>query len=96
MYAEDGGLLPHFIAVRNGDSEHLDTVTAGNEHVLRARFADAEYFYGKDTRQSLSEFLPRLQTLTFQVDLGSMLDKVQRLEGLTPQVAALLGLNGVR
>ena len=93
VYDEGGGLLPYFIGVRNGDAEHLDTVTAGNEHVLRARFADAEYFYGKDTRQTLSEFLPRLQTLTFQVDLGSMLDKVERLERLTPQVARLLGLD---
>ena len=93
VYAKDGGLLPHFIGVRNGDAEHLDTVIAGNEHVLRARFADAEYFYGKDTRQTLDEFLPRLRTLTFQVDLGSMLDKVQRLERLTPQVAQLLGLS---
>ena len=92
VYAEDGSLLPHFIGVRNGDAEHLDIVIAGNEHVLRARFADAEYFYGKDTQQPLSEFLPRLQTLTFQVDLGSMLDKVQRLERLTPQVAQLLGV----
>ena len=92
VYTDDGGLLPRFIGVRNGDAEHLDTVTAGNEHVLRARFADAEYFYGKDTRQTLGEFLPRLQTLAFQVDLGSMLDKVQRLERLTPQVAQLLGL----
>ena len=93
VYAKDGGLLPHFIGVRNGDAEHLDTVTAGNEHVLRARFADAEYFYGKDTRQNLNEFLPRLRTLTFQVELGSMLDKVGRLERLTPQVAQLLGLS---
>ena len=93
VYAGDGSLLPHFIGVRNGDAEHLDTVTAGNEHVLRARFADAEYFYGKDTRQALGDFLPRLQTLTFQVDLGSMLDKVHRLERLTPQAAQLLGLS---
>ena len=92
VYAKDGGLLPHFIGVRNGDAEHLDTVTGGNEHVLRARFADAEYFYGKDVQQPLSAFLPRLETLTFQVDLGSMLDKVRRLERLTPQVARLLGL----
>ena len=93
VYARDGSLLPHFIGVRNGDAEHLGTVTAGNEHVLRARFADAEYFYGKDTQQSLSAFLPRLETLTFQVDLGSMLDKVRRLERLSPQVAQLLGLS---
>ena len=93
VYAADGSLLPYFIGVRNGDAEHLDTVTAGNEHVLRARFADAAYFYGKDTGQPLSAFLPRLETLTFQVDLGSMLDKVHRLERLTPQVAQLLGLS---
>ena len=93
VYAEDGSLLPHFIGVRNGDAEHLDTVTAGNEHVLRARFADADYFYGKDTGQPLSAFLPRLETLTFQVDLGSMLDKVHRLERLASQVAHLLDLS---
>ena len=93
VYAEDSSLLPHFIGVRNGDAEHLDTVTAGNEHVLRARFADADYFYGKDTGQPLSAFLPRLETLTFQVDLGSMLDKVHRLERLAPQVAHLLDLS---
>jgi glycyl-tRNA synthetase len=93
VYAQDGSLLPYFIAVRNGDNAHLDIVTAGNEQVLRARFADAEFFYKKDIQQPLSAFLPRLATLTFQAELGSMLDKVHRLERLTPQVAQLLGLD---
>lgn len=93
VYAQDGGLLPSFIAVRNGDNAYLDIVTAGNEQVLRARFADAEFFYNKDVQQPLAAFLPRLATLTFQADLGSMLDKVHRLEQLTPQVARLLHLN---
>jgi glycyl-tRNA synthetase len=86
-------LLPHFIAVRNGDSEHLDIVTDGNEHVIRARFSDAEFFYGKDSRLTLEEFLPKLDTLTFQTELGSMLDKTRRLEALTPVVADMLGLD---
>src|SRR5712691_3707311 len=92
IYAPDGRLLPAFIAVRNGDNEHLETVTAGNEQVLRARFADAEFFYKHDTQQPLAAYVPQLATLTFQARLGSMLDKVHRLEQLTPAVAHLLGL----
>lgn len=88
-----GDLLPYFIAVRNGDAQHLDKVTHGNEHVIRARFADAAYFYEKDTTQPLEAYLPRLDTLTFQEQLGSMLDKNKRVEGLVPQVAGLLGLD---
>jgi glycyl-tRNA synthetase len=92
VYAADGRLLPYFITVRNGDDRHLGTVAAGNEQVLRARFADAEFFHKHDTQYDLTAFVPRLATLTFQAQLGSMLDKVQRLEQLTPAVARLLGL----
>ena len=93
VYNRDGGLLPYFIAIRNGDEQHLAVVTEGNEHVIRARFADAEFFYKKDIRQSLADYLPRLGTLTFQTKLGSMLDKVQRLEKLTPAIAKILDLD---
>jgi glycyl-tRNA synthetase len=86
-------LLPYFIAVRNGNDEHLDIVRHGNEEVLRARFADADFFYQADTRQTLEEFLPRLDTLTFQEQLGSVLDKTKRLEKLTPRLSAMLGLS---
>jgi glycyl-tRNA synthetase len=92
VYAPDGRLLPYFITVRNGDAVHLDMVTAGNEQVLRARFADAAFFYKHDTQHTLADGVPRLATLTFQAELGSMLDKVRRLEQLTPIVARLLGL----
>lgn len=85
-------LMPYFIAVRNGDEKHLDMVVDGNEHVIRARFADAEFFYGNDSKHKLTDFLPKLGTLMFQADLGSMLDKVQRLEKLTPVIAGMLGL----
>jgi glycyl-tRNA synthetase len=94
IYSADGSnLLPYFIAVRNGSSEHLDSVRDGNEHVIRARFADAEFFYNQDTEHRLADFLPDLDTLTFQAELGSMLDKVHRLEKLTPTIAELIGLN---
>jgi glycyl-tRNA synthetase len=85
-------LLPHFVAVRNGGDEHLDIVRHGNEEVIRARFADAEYFYEQDTKRPLAGFLPRLDTLTFQEELGSVLDKVRRLESLVMEIARLLDL----
>ncbi len=94
VYAPDGrNLLPYFITVRNGDNQHLDIVRQGNEHVIRARFSDAEFFYNKDSQKQLADFLPDLDTLTFQGDLGSMLDKIHRLEKLTPAVAKMLDLS---
>ena len=91
VVGESGDLLPYFIAVRNGDNEHLDVVRHGNEEVLTARFADADFFFRADTRQPLAAFLPRLDTLTFQEKLGSMLDKAHRLEKLAPELGELLG-----
>jgi glycyl-tRNA synthetase len=93
VQAESGRLMPYFITVRNGDDLHLDVVREGNEDVLRARFADAKFFYEHDTRQPLEAFLPRLDTLTFQDQLGSMLDKSKRLEKLAPVVGRALGLD---
>ncbi|MCX7707029.1 MAG: glycine--tRNA ligase subunit beta, partial [Anaerolineae bacterium] len=91
--SEPAQLLPYFIAVRNGPSQHLEVVRAGNEGVLRARYADADYFFKADTARHLAEFTPRLATLTFQEKLGSMLDKVHRLERLAPVVGRMLGLD---
>src|SRR4030095_1354398 len=92
VYAPDGRLLPSFITVRNGDAVHLETVTAGNEQVLRARFADAAFFYKHDTQHTLADCVPQLATLTVPAQLGAMLDKVRRLAQLHPAVARLLGL----
>lgn len=93
VYGKSGRLLPYFIAVRNGDAQYLDIVTDGNEHVIRARFADAEFFYNNDVQHQLSDFLPKLDTLTFQAELGSMLDKTHRLQALTPVIARMLSLD---
>lgn len=86
-------LLPYFVAVRNGDREHLDVVTTGNKHVIGARFADAEFFYEQDIQRELADFLPELEMLTFQSELGSMLQRVRRLEKLTPSIANMLSLS---
>jgi glycyl-tRNA synthetase len=86
-------LLPFFIAVRNGDGRGLDLVREGNEHVIRARFADAAFFVRDDLRQPLEAYLPRLGTLTFQVKLGSMLDKTHRITSLVDALAPQLGLD---
>jgi glycyl-tRNA synthetase len=91
--SQSTNLLPYFVAVRNGGDEHLDSVRRGNEEVIRARFADADYFYQEDTKQTLEDFLPRLDTLTFQEELGSMLDKTRRLEQLVPTLADMLELS---
>ena len=90
---EDAGgqLMNYFIGVRNGDSAHLDKVIHGNEQVLRARFSDARFFYQSDIKQALKDYLPRLDTLTFQADLGSMREKNDRVATTIGDLGALLG-----
>ena len=83
---------PHFVVVRNGDTEHLDLVRQGNEHVLRARFADANFFVREDLKHKLEDFRPLLSRLIFQKKLGSMLEKSDRIEKLTPVISTMLGL----
>ncbi|MCL5612194.1 MAG: glycine--tRNA ligase subunit beta [Chloroflexi bacterium] len=83
-------LLPHFIAIRNGDDLHVDIVREGNEHVLGARFADANFFVREDVKLKLEEYRPKLSTLTFHTKLGSMLDKSDRMLKLGAELAGLL------
>jgi glycyl-tRNA synthetase len=92
IYAPDGKLLNRFVAVANGRRARPDIVVHGNEEVLRARFADALFFYRQDLRKPLAEFVPELAQLTFLEGLGSLLDKTGRLEKLAPAVAAQLGV----
>jgi glycyl-tRNA synthetase len=90
---KEGKLLPFFITVRNGDKEHLDKVQHGNEHVLRARFSDAVFFYAQDKKKPLLQHLERLSTLTFHEKLGSMKDKNARLVNLVAPLAKLLDVH---
>ncbi len=88
-----GQIMAHFITIRNGSAEHLEKVRQGNEDVIRARYADAEYFYNQDSRHPLEFYVPKLDKLTFQAQLGSMLDKTKRLERLAPWVGEQLRLS---
>ena len=92
--SDPGGspLQPHFIAIRNGDDIGIDTVRQGNEHVLAARFADANFFVREDLKLKLEEYRPKLSTLIFHAKLGSMLDKSERIEKLVNELIAMLGL----
>ncbi|MEI7848409.1 MAG: glycine--tRNA ligase subunit beta, partial [Chloroflexota bacterium] len=90
---DKSGLLPYFIAIRNGDDQYLDIVTHGNEHVLGARFADANFFVREDIKQPLEYYRDGLKTLIFQTKLGSMLDKSVRMLTLAQDLAVMLGLD---
>lgn len=89
---KNGTLLAHFVAIRNGDDIHIDTVREGNEHVLGARFADANFFVREDMKLKLEEYRPKLSTLTFHAKLGSMLDKSERIEKLVNELIPMLKL----
>lgn len=89
------GLKPAFVGVRNGDDRDLDGVSDGNAQVIAARFADAAFFIQEDLRHPLDSFLPRLGTLTFQLKLGSMLEKSKRVTALTDDLAGSFGLTDV-
>lgn len=86
----DAGLLPMFIAVRNGGAEHLDIVKAGNEKVLSARLADADFFFREDLKKPLVDKVQSLEKVVFQETLGSIYDKVVRLNTLAEYLAEVL------
>ncbi len=91
----DTTLLPYFIAIRNGNSEHLDVVRQGNEHVLGARFADANFFVREDIKIPLEHYRDGLKKLVFQTRLGSMYDKSERMLKLADKISEMLGLDDV-
>jgi glycyl-tRNA synthetase beta chain len=88
---KDGKLLPLFITVRNGNAEHLDVVQHGNERVLRARLADAQFFFDEDRKQTLEEHREKLKTVVFQQGLGTMYEKTERLVKLADFIADAIG-----
>jgi glycyl-tRNA synthetase len=89
---KNGKLLAHFVAIRNGDDIGVNTVREGNEHVLGARFADANFFVREDVKLKLEEYRPLLSKLTFHTKLGSMLDKSERIEKSVNELIPMLKL----
>jgi glycyl-tRNA synthetase beta chain len=86
-------LLPHFITISNGDPAKSEIIAAGNGRVVRARLADGQYFYNADLAQPLADYLPKLETVTFQADLGSVKLKVDRIVTNANSIATQLNLN---
>ncbi|MEZ4229629.1 MAG: glycine--tRNA ligase subunit beta [Polyangiaceae bacterium] len=90
----DGKLLPRYLAVVN-TAEHPDNVRRGNDRVMRARLADAKFFYDEDLKQPLEQRRQQLDAVVFHKRLGSVGDKVRRVEALVPKLAQQVGLAGV-
>lgn len=86
----DNRLLPNFITIANGDPDKKAIIAEGNGRVIRARLADAQFFYQADCDEHLDSYLPQLETVTFQEDLGSMRDKVDRIIDLAKTIAEQL------
>lgn len=80
-------LLPYFVTISNGDPAKSAIIAAGNGRVIRARLSDGRYFFDLDCKQTLENYLPRLETVTFQEDLGSVRQKTNRLVQIAGQVA---------
>jgi glycyl-tRNA synthetase beta chain len=92
VFAADGKLLPVFITVRNGGQDYIDIVRHGNERVLKARLADARFFFEEDKKAPLADRVEKLKTIVFQEGLGTMYDKTVRLEKLAAAIAKAAGL----
>ena len=91
IYDKDGKLLPHFIFVSNINPEDPTAIIEGNEKVVRPRLTDAEFFFKTDLKQKLLDRLPRLETVLFQQQLGTLKDKTDRIEQLAGEIAKQIG-----
>ena len=96
IYDKDGKLLPHFIFVSNINPEDPTAIIEGNEKVVRPRLTDAEFFFKTDLKQKLVDRLPRLETVLFQQQLGTLKDKTDRIEQLAGEVAKQIGADEVK
>lgn len=86
-------LMNCFITVRNGDNRYLEIVKEGNEKVLRARLADADFFYSEDRKISLDDCVEKLKNVVFQEALGTIYDKTQRIIAMSEYLAEVVDLN---
>ncbi len=95
LETRDGELAPHFLAVINLPGDKKGLVRAGHERVLRARFADAQFFWDTDQKSRLADFLPKLSAVTYESRLGSYGDKVERMRFIARWLAEHLFSSGV-
>jgi glycyl-tRNA synthetase beta chain len=88
---QDGSLTNRFIVAHNGDPELTAVIISGHERVIRARLSDAAFFYREDLKKPLEAYVAQLDTIVFQEKLGSLGDKVARVEKLSAAIAEMLG-----
>ena len=93
MVDDNEKLLPSFISVANIESSDLSVIIDGNERVIRPRLSDSEFFWEKDKAESLESRLSKLNDVLFMKSLGSMGDKVKRIESLSSYIAGVIGAN---
>ena len=92
-----GRMAPHFIAIANmTTADGGKTVAAGNERVLRARLADAQFFWDQDRATRLADRVEALKGVTFHAQLGTVGEKVRRIEKLAGELAPLVGADRQR
>lgn len=92
--ANSDELLPYFITISNGDPAKAKIIAEGNERVIRARLSDGKFFFEADRAAPLESYLPRLETVTFQADLGSVRAKVDRIGLIADLIADQLKITG--
>ena len=89
---EGVGLAPHFLVVANiAATDGGGAIAAGNARVLSARLSDAKFFWDEDRRAALESRLERLKGVTFHAKLGTMYERVERIEALAREIAPLVG-----
>ncbi|MBD2809616.1 glycine--tRNA ligase subunit beta [Xenorhabdus sp. Vera] len=91
VYDKSGKLMANFIFVTNIESSDPQQIISGNEKVVRPRLADAEFFFKTDRKQRLEDNLPRLETVLFQKQLGTLRDKTDRIQALSGWIAEKIG-----
>jgi len=83
----NGEVAPHFLAVINLAKDPKGLIQLGHERVLRARFADAQFFWESDQKCRLADYLPKLERVTYESRLGSYRDKVERTRAIARWLA---------
>ena len=85
--AKTGKLLPHFVAIRNGRGEGVESIRRGFESVLRARLEDARFYWENDRKAGLENKVSELKQIVWHEKLGSIYDRTQRLVQLAEELA---------
>ena len=93
VYNAQGKLQPYFISARNGNDYMIENVAKGNQKVLTARLEDALFFYEEDKKVPMTAFLKKLETLNFHAKIGSMTEKMNRVQLLVGRIASELNLD---